>query len=277
MIWQEGIEPTATQAVSDVEVCCGGDALKPIETAGPTCLAAQDLAHLENQKVFFGHQSVGDDIVHGIRDLMASDPRLKLHIVESADPQQVPGPAFVETHIGRNGDPQSKAEAFRTIMDRGMGKEGGIALYKYCYVDVGPATDIQKMFDEYRHGVDSLKLKYPLLRIVHVTIPLTTVEPAIKVWVKSALGRVTARDINRKRDAYNQLLAQAYCGEPIFDLAEIESTCRNGLRSESSVSRRQVPALNPKLTTDGGHLNESGRRTAARHLLLVLAKLGAGT
>ena len=248
--------------------------MKSVESASLAALTASDLSHLATQRIFFGHQSVGDDIVCGLRDLMASDPRLKLRIVESAAPQLLTEPAFVESHIGRNGDPHSKAEAFRTIVDKGLGREGGIAMYKYCYADVGPSTDIARMFDIYRREMNALKSKYPLLRVVHITIPLTTAEPAAKGWVKSALGRATARDLNRKRNEYNRLLTQAYNNsDPVFDLAGVESTRCDGLRSELIGSGQRIFTLAPEFTTDGGHLNGAGRRIAAAHLLMALAKL----
>lgn len=82
---------------------------------------------LETKKIFFGHQSVGADIIHGIQDLMAEDPRLKLNIVSSADPESVPGPAFVESPIGENRKPQSKNEAFAlTFTDSDSFLESGI-------------------------------------------------------------------------------------------------------------------------------------------------------
>ena len=235
---------------------------------------AQDLSYVATQRIFFGHQSVGDDIVQGLKDVMARDPRLKLNIVNSADPQSVAGPAFIESHIGRNGDPQSKTDAFAAVLDKGMGREGGIAMYKYCYVDVDASTDVPRMFDNYRRGIDALKLKYPLLKIVHVTIPLTTVEPDAKAWVKGFLGRTTARDINRKRNEYNRLLVQTYGGrDPIFDLAEVESTHRDGSRSSFTYANQKIFTLAPEFTADGGHLNEAGRRAAAERLLHVLSQI----
>lgn len=245
-----------------------------VENTSHATLTAGDLSHLANQKVYFGHQSVGDDIVCGLRDLMASESRLKLRIVQSADPQLVNGPAFVESHIGCNGDPQSKAEAFSAIVEKGLGRDGGIAMYKYCYVDVGPYTDIPRMFEMYRSSINTIKSKYPLLRFVHITIPLTTMEPTMKGWAKRLLGRATARELNRRRNEYNRLLVQAYREvDPIFDLAEVESTRQDGSRFEFSEHGQQTFALVPEFARDGGHLNETGRRIAAEYLLLALAKL----
>src|SRR5579862_4664972 len=84
-------------------------------------LTDQQIRSLTTKRIFFGHQSVGDNIVDGIRDLAVEDPRLHLNLVSSSDPQSVPGFAFIETHIGSNRNPQSKNEAFAAILDKGFG------------------------------------------------------------------------------------------------------------------------------------------------------------
>src|ERR1700686_4954691 len=63
-------------------------------------LSDQQIRSLSAKRIFFGHQSVGDNIVQGIRDLMAADARLKINMASSAEPQSVPGFAIVEAHIG---------------------------------------------------------------------------------------------------------------------------------------------------------------------------------
>jgi hypothetical protein len=68
----------------------------------------QQIRNLSSKKIFFGHQSVGDNIVQGIRDVMEWDPRLRMNLISSADPEAVPGSAFVEAHI--RGEPQSRVE-----------------------------------------------------------------------------------------------------------------------------------------------------------------------
>ena len=247
-------------------------------TAVPTSakLTDQQIVSLATKRIFFGHQSVGNNIIQGIRDLASVDSRLKLNIVNSADPQSISGPAFVEFEIGQNGNPQSKIDAFSSVLDKGMGAQGGIALFKFCYVDIDVSTDVPRMFAGYREGIRSLKAKYPALKIVPVTVPLTTVEPAPKVWVKNLLGRTTTRDINVKRNQFNTLIRQAYAGtDPIFDLAEVESTHSDGSRSYFTRGDEKIYTLAPEFTADGGHLNDLGRRVAAERLLFVLAGLQA--
>lgn len=248
--------------------------MKSTSVVNNITLSDAQVSTLEAEKVFFGHQSVGADVIQGIRDVMAEDSRLKLKIVDSADPELVRGPAFVESPIGENRKPQSKNEAFAAILDKGMGTQGGIAMYKYCYVDIDVSTDVQQMFASYREGISALKLKYPLLKIVHITVPLTTVEQDTKFRIKTLLGRTTTGDINAKRNEFNRLLRQAYAStDPIFDLAEAESTRADGSRSFFMRGGEKIYTLAPEFTTDGGHLNEAGRRAAAEQLLLVLANL----
>jgi len=237
-------------------------------------LSEQQIAALMTKKVFFGHQSVGNNIIDGIQDLERSDARLKLNIVKSSEPQGVPGPAFVEYEVGRNTEPQSKVDAFASVINKGLGEQGGVALLKFCCVDIDASTDVDKMFAEYRDAVAALKSKYPALRIVHVTVPLTTVEPRIKAWAKGLLGKNTQRAVNVKRNRYNSLLERTYNGsEPIFDLAEVESTHSNGTRSYFREDTEIIYTLSPEYTVDGGHLNEAGRRRAAQQLLITLSQL----
>ena len=239
-------------------------------------LSDQQIRSLSTKKIFFGHQSVGDNIMQGIRELVASDPRLKVNLVTSADPQSVPGPAFIETHVGVNRNPGSKTAAFNEIVDKGFGKEGGIAFYKYCYIDFSSSTDVAEVFANYRKGIAELKGKYPSLTIVHFTVPLTAEQPAagIKDRVKDSLRRIAGRDANIKRNEFNQMLKQEYgAKDPIFDLAEIESTHSDGSRSYFSRVGEKVYTLAPEFTTDGGHLNEIGRQAAAKKLLVLLASL----
>jgi hypothetical protein len=238
-----------------------------------SALNDQQIARLQTKKIFFGHQSVGADVVQGVRDLMKEDPRLRLHLVTSAEPQSTPSPAFVESLIGENRNPQSKDNAFAAILAKGMGSQGGIAMYKYCYVDIGLNTDVQQLFDNYRQEMSDLKAKYPLLLIVHVTVPLTTDDASMKTWVKTMIGRPTSRDVNLKRNQFNALLREYYSAEPIFDLAQVESTYPDGSRSYVMSRGQKIYMLAPEFTTDGGHLNEVGRRAAAQQLLQVLAGL----
>src|SRR5262249_25600299 len=81
----------------------------------------QQISSLASRKILFGHQSVGTNILNGIRDMAATDARLKLNIVKSSHPESISGPAIVEFNVGENGNPQSKINAFNTVLEGGMG------------------------------------------------------------------------------------------------------------------------------------------------------------
>jgi len=255
---------------------CGGPSMPTttLATMGHAGFTDEQARRLGRMKIFFGHQSVGDNIVQGIRDLMMEDSRLQLNIVSTGDPAQATGPGLVETHLGQNTFPRTKNAAFRHTVENGWGgQDGAVVMMKYCYVDIGPETNVAAMFQEYTDLINNLQHKYPALQIVHVTVPLTTVEAAGKAWLKQVLGRSSAREANRKRNQFNRWLGERYPGTHIFDLAEIESTRDDGSREFFTENGNRIYTLVPAYTTDGGHLNEAGRRTAARGLLLTLAGL----
>jgi hypothetical protein len=242
-----------------VTINCGGGSVQATSSNPPQPPASNtwpltdaQVANLVSQRTFFGHQSVGGNIIQGISDLMAADSRLTLNMVSSANPASVTGPAFIESVIGQNGDPSSKNAAFAAIINNGYGAQGGIAMYKYCWVDISDSTDVNQMFADYRNTVDTLKAKYPALNIVHITAPLST-------------------DVSMNRNTYNKLLRQTYPANSIFDLAEVESTHVDGSRSYTVVAGEPIYTLTPEYTDDGGHLNATGRQPAAKKMLITLA------
>jgi hypothetical protein len=233
---------------------CQGSDMPSVETAGQdnSVITREMWESVAGKKIFFGHQSVGAEIVDGVRSLAASSGGAELKIVKSQAPATVQGPAFVETAIGENGDPSSKTRAFAEIMNAGYGQEGGIALFKFCFLDVDPSTDADALFNEYRTTIAELQRTYPRLQIVHVTIPLTTAESGPVALVKTVLNRSSKREQNVRRHRFNELLRKEYAGSaPIFDLALIESTRADGTRSSFERDGATVHALASEWTYDG--------------------------
>src|SRR5205823_307900 len=86
------------------------------------------------------------------------------------------------------------------------------------------------------------------------------------------LGRNDDSDANNlKRCEFNTLLLRHYAGAVIFDLARVESTLRNGRRSTFEYRGATGYSLLRDYAADNGHLNELGRRVAARELIRTLA------
>jgi lysophospholipase L1-like esterase len=242
----------------------------------PTLASVSDSqwAALATAKIYFGHQSVGRNILAGVQEILAQNPRIKLRIVESTDPAGVSGPALVHTDLGNNGYPQIKAAEFESQLAHGVGNGGGIVMYKYCFVDFDDTTNVQTVFDTYRDGIERIRSSHPDLRIVHITAPLARASNPYKEFARRMLGRVTYGDVNAKRNLYSRLLRQSYAGrDPIFDLARLESTHADGSRQFIMVRGDTVFTLAPELTDDGGHLNEKGRRFVGEQFLVFLANV----
>lgn len=234
-------------------------------------VTAQQWQHLSERAVYFGHQSVGENIVDGIRLLKVEMPQLEnLRIVAPASGPSTPG--LRDFLIGENGDPGSKNAAFAAATQGALGAKP-VLMFKYCYVDIDEKTDPRMLFARYAETVAALRTRHPEAVVVHVTMPLTT-DSRIRNWVNTLRGRPNRRTWNGIRSRYNDLLRAAYGGkEPVFDLAALESTRSDGSTEHGTVGGERVYALADEWTTDGGHLNPAGRKRAAAHLLALLATL----
>lgn len=242
----------------------------------------EELDKVSRQKIFFGHQSVGYNILDGLKEVAQAYPQTQLNIIEANGPAISDGkPAFVHSPVGHNTDPVSKLDDFSRYLDRGLGSKVDIAFIKFCYVDITQGVDIQKIFDSYKETHRRLREKYPNIVFVHVTAPLTSKQTDVKTIAKNLIKKIIGRPVrsymdNIPRNQFNDLLRHEYEGkEPVFDLAEIESTLPDGKRVTYSEDGKTFYALAPEYTSDGGHLNEKGRVLAARKLLSFLAGLPA--
>lgn len=226
-----------------------------------------DLQAVAHVSVFFGHQSVGGNLLDGLKRLAAQEG-VELSVVEGT-----PGAAgFAHGTIGQNGDPGGKIQAFTAAID--AGKPTDVALMKLCYVDFHQGTDPAALFARYQASLAALRQRHPGTTFVHLTAPLTTIQGGWKPLVKRLLGRETSAPENARREAYNALVRAAYAGkEPLFDIARIESTRPDGSRAAVEWKGQQVPILAAEYTDDGGHLNAAGQERVAREFVAFLAAL----
>lgn len=261
---------------------CGGDAYteEPMsEQVQLDAITDAEWDALASRRIFFGHQSVGRDMVDGMRRVLDANPHIGLRIVTAEHPSLVAGPAFMEARIGRNREPQSKTQAFEAVLDSGFGDESdAIAMYKYCYVDILPGTDPDVLFDSYARSVESVRERYPGLTLVHVTMPLHEASDGVREQLKTAIGRPTQTRLNHARNRFNELLRARYEGrDPVFDLAAVESTRPDGSMAYTRYRGSNVRMLAPEYTYDGGHLNEDAQDHVAGLFLTFLARVAART
>lgn len=256
---------------------CSGGKMEPSKTTFPSIkdVPAEAWQKLSQKKIYFGHQSVGNNMLDGVRDVMKEKPQIKLNIMETSDPKDFNAPVFAHSPVGKNMDPASKYQAFAEYMAGGLGKKVDIAFFKFCYIDILHATDVNKVFIGYKESIERARKSSPSATIIHITTPLRVVQTGPRVWVKRIIGRpIGGYDDNVKREQFNTLLRKEYAGkEPVFDLALIESTLPDGSQVTFKKDGKVYPALAPAYTYDGGHLNEYGRKVVAEQFLIFLSNL----
>ena len=237
---------------------------------------------LSQRKIFFGHQSVGYNIITGIDNIMKENPQIKLNIVKTTDVKNFDASIFAHDWIGANMDPQSKTEAFENILNNGVGEKTDIAFMKFCYVDVTAQTDIENVFKDYKETLSRLTKEFPNTTFVHIAVPLTSKPTGLQAFsskVKNIVKKMIGRPVfdyqdNINRNRLNDMLRAEYVGHyPFFDLARIEATSLNGNISSFSKDGETYLTLANEYTYDGGHLNEEGSKRAAEQFLILLANI----
>lgn len=258
-------------AAASARVLHGRSATVPaaVEKKTPT---ATELASFSDRKIFFGHQSVGMNIIDGLQATYSPSGRPTLTVVESRTAPARTGGYLAHAPMGVNGDPIGKFADFTTVMNGSMGKAVDVAMLKLCYVDVTAQTDVDALFKKYSAMMAQLEAAHPDVTFIYTTVPLTT-DRGWKQKVKSWLGRddqMGPAD-NAARERYNQLVRKQYSQTGrFFDIAAVESTMDS---APAERKRDGVPyyVLNNGLAADPGHLNGVGSRAAAAEFVSVVA------
>lgn len=225
------------------------------------------IAHVASKTVYFGHQSVGYNILDGV-SAIAKDV---LVVDMSSDPSFPQTPAFIHSPIGENQNPISKIDDFTNRMNTDLSGRVDIAFLKFCYVDFDERTDIDAVFSYYKEAMAELSRRHPGVKFIHLTVPLVARQGGIKNAIKRMLGRdVYTDNENIVRQKFNALLRAEY--KDVFDVARLESTRINGKVLEHTRKGFTYNSLVPEYTSDGGHLNDLGSRIIAKELLLFLTQ-----
>ena len=233
---------------------------------------AEDLETVAGQRVFFGHKSVGYNILEALPGVFEERGVVPPTVVESREAPT--GPAIVHTAIAENGRPLEKIAEFDRVMRGGMADAVDVAALKLCYVDlrVGEA-DVDEVFTAYRDTLAALSRDFPDTAFVAVTVPLTA-ERGPLGKVRAALGRGDSLgpEHNVLRQRFNTLVRAEYT-EPgtLFDLAAVQSTDDDGDRVAFERGGELYYAMSEEYASDPGHLNPRGGAVAASAFVAVLA------
>lgn len=210
-------------------------------------LTPAELQRLRDARVFWGHQSVGRDLIGG-----ASSLGYPFTTVSSA--ADYGAVHFGEALIAENRDPQRKIRSFTELfVNRTIGSAVQVAAFKFCWIDFSRSTDLDALLSQYAEAVASAQQRYPNVRFVHVTPPLTSDEP---------------RE-NRVRIEFGRRLRERYSTRAVvLDLSEIQSTRDDGSRCVRDGSA----VLCDQFRSDEGHFNPDGARRAAKAFLFAIAR-----
>jgi hypothetical protein len=236
---------------------------------------------LSTKTIYFGHQSVGYNIIDGINDIL-KEHNNSIKIEEITKANDINLHTFSHSKNGENSNPKSKIDSFVNFINNGAGKKVNIAFFKFCYVDFFGDSDVDSVFKYYQKNMKELKYNFPKVKFIHFTVPLTVYRTSglknqIKDFIKSIIGRETIEKMikkdNIKRNNFSELIRSTYSKDEVFDLAGIESLNPEGKKELFKFDGKQYESLVPEYTSDGGHLNELGRNIVANALLKFLAKL----
>jgi len=241
------------------------------EEARASAVTTAELAKVSRTRVFFGHQSVGMNILEGASSVYAAYGLTAPPIGEGAVPGSEGG--FIDhAFIGENGNPQLKIQDFAAKLRAGLGVRADVAMMKLCYVDITSGTDIRAVFDAYRNAMTALRREFPRVTFIYVTVPLTT-QPGLLSNVKSLLtGSGGSAADNAARERFNALIRQQYAGDHVFDLAAAESTAPDGGRVAGTYDGQRYYGLYDGYASDPGHLNAEGAQVVAAGWLTAIAQ-----
>lgn len=243
-------------------------------------ISQSSLKLISEKKIYFGHMSVGYNIIDGLKSVINNKYPNTLNIVETNNPADFSKPVFAHSKNGRNLYPKSKIDSFVKQINGNLGKHVDIAFFKMCYVDIRSDSNINEIFQYYKKVFNDLIKRHRKIKFIHFTVPLTTIrnfglKESIKDLIKKIIGKQTklekSKNDNIKRWEFNELLKKEY-KESIFDLAGFESLYpdESGKREVFKTDSNAYPALIPEYSNDGGHLNNLGSKIIAKRLLLYL-------
>jgi lysophospholipase L1-like esterase len=232
----------------------------------------QEISALAKARIFFGHQSVGRNILDGLKSL-AMEEGAALNILRPGETDSLPDSFLMHADVGENEKPQSKCDAMEAQLSKAPEPGYNLAMLKFCYVDFNRHTDVAEVFAAYKRTIAGLRERHPNTVFVHASVPLTSISVKDRATapIKRLLGRPHPEGSNIKRNQYNRLLLEHFNGEPIFDIAKAESIRPDGGRETFKDGDETHYSLVNAYTDDGGHLNAAGARRLAREFVRVVS------
>lgn len=231
------------------------------------------LKELSELNLYFGHQSVGFDILSGL-ELWEKETGVSIRKAETRDFSNTGEASLVHFQVGANKDPFSKIDDFAALVHEIPKDEPAIAFFKFCYIDFHKTADVDAIFQTYKEKMLDLRDSVENCRIVLFTVPVTTLQKGPKALVKKILGKPLNHSLeNIKRNAFSDRIRTELGDEfPVFDLARVESTLPDGSTETFKMKGQAYPRLPESYTRDQGHLNPEGAKLVAYNLIAFLTE-----
>ncbi len=231
------------------------------------------LQELSGHQIYFGHQSVGFNIMSGIEQ-WEEETGVQLNKIESRDFSDAGPNSFVHFRVGENGDPNSKIDDFVSQVESIPEDSTSAAFFKLCYVDITESSDVDAVFEYYKEKMLFLGDNHPNCKIILFTVPVTGVQKGLKATAKRLLSRQPTGVLeNIKRNEFNERLVNEFSGIfPVFDLAGVETTLPDGSTETFKYKGGEYPCMPDFYTSDLGHLNNFGARIVAYNMIAFLAE-----
>jgi hypothetical protein len=220
--------------------------------AGVARLSQATMARIASTlNFFFAHASVGGNILDGMNALHSANPtRYKLGVVSSSEAPPAKSAKGRIYGLDR-GNPswKEKVDGFASDLAGGWAAKVNVAINKFCFIDPNATVQYYAVSNARNTAMSQLEAKYPGVRFVYVTMPLTTGSDADNV----------------KRNNFNTALrkwARAN-GKILFDLADIEAWSPAGKQATFVSGGKTCQKLDSGYAADEGHLNITGAKREA--------------
>lgn len=256
--------------------------LAALDRVSETCWSG-----LRGKRIYFAHETLGGEIVHGIETVLARKSSIALQVLSyrgqereahrrerrgtnEADAFDRPG--IFHAAIGHDGEPEDKIDAFETFLLSPEADRVDVALLKLSCADIGRSTDVNRVMDRYAQAIDSIRSARPKLTILHCTAPLREPDHGAKAAIKKTVG-IGPDAANANRGRYNELLRKRFANDHVFDIARAESRRLDGTEETVLVKNERWPALASEFGHGARELTEAGRVTLGREFLMTLSRL----
>jgi len=228
---------------------------------------------IKDSSILFAHKSVGNNILSGLK-MLSDETGIDINVKNIDDVSLQNKKIFAHVTGGKNYYPKTKIDSFTKKMSELNGElVPDVAFMKFCYVDIKPDTDVNELLKYYQEKINEIKKEKPGVTLIHLTVPLVTRSNTMKSKIKRLLGMDKYSEAsNIKRNEFNDLLTKSFHGEPIFDIARVESTHKDGSREQFMEDGKVYYRMASEYTKDGGHLNDLGQYVVATEMVNFIGK-----